>query len=539
MPKTTEATKPAKQPAPARDHAATESLVERHFLARRGRPMRFEPAERIPIVVADDFPTLGRMTALRFLEWVQQNPEGVISLPTGKTPEHFIRWTRHYLDNWSKKAAKDELAEIGLPAKKPELRGLRFVQIDEFYPIDPTQTNSFHYYVTRHYIRGFGLDPKRALLIDPCSIGLKEGESLEDVFPGRAVDLSLRSRPTTSALEERQLALITAVDQFCSDYEAAIREMGGIGFFLGGIGPDGHIGFNPRGSHHFSPTRLTYTNYETEAAAAGDLGGIEVARGKPVITIGLGTITAKPDATIIIFAAGDAKAPMVAGAVRNPKSVLYPASCLQGLANARFYLTPGACLRLEERQLDDVLRMEKIDDRLLERAIVDRAEALDMRLDQMRPGDERGDALLAAVLQKTGRDVREAAGWARERLLQKIERGLQTPDNEVILHTGTTTSCWATCPTSCTSCAAPGTRTTSRCSRRASPRSRTSSWRRSSATWWSGCARASTTRTRATAPSSRATRPPARRKSTATWMASPRATTAPAAAPRPAAASTT
>ena len=56
----------------------------------------------------------------------------------------------------------------------------------------------------------------------------------------------------------------------------AYRALGGIGFFLGGIGPDGHIGFNVRGSDHFSTTRLTGVNYETQAAAASDLGGIEV-----------------------------------------------------------------------------------------------------------------------------------------------------------------------------------------------------------------------------------------------------------------------
>ena len=70
--------------------------------------------------------------------------------------------------------------------------------------------------------------------------------------------------------------------------------LGGIGFFLGGIGPDGHIAFNVRGSDHFSTTRLTATNYETQAAAATDLGGIEVSRNRLVITIGLGTITLNP-----------------------------------------------------------------------------------------------------------------------------------------------------------------------------------------------------------------------------------------------------
>lgn len=44
----------------------------------------------LPYLVVENFPKLGLLTALRFLEWVSENPDGVISLPTGKTPEHFI-----------------------------------------------------------------------------------------------------------------------------------------------------------------------------------------------------------------------------------------------------------------------------------------------------------------------------------------------------------------------------------------------------------------------------------------------------------------
>ncbi len=88
--------------------------------------------------------------------------------------------------------------------------------------------------------------------------------------------------------------MLRRIDQWCQEYEERIRALGGIGFFLGGIGPDGHIGFNIRGSDHYSTTRLMATNYETQAAAATDLGGIEVARNRLVITIGLGTITFNP-----------------------------------------------------------------------------------------------------------------------------------------------------------------------------------------------------------------------------------------------------
>ena len=134
-----------------------------------------------------------------------------------------------------------------------------------------------------------------------------ENLSLKEIFPEQKVDLSLRTRWASSRLERLQKETIEIVDEYCSNYERKIRAMSGIGFFLGGIGPDGHIGFNVQGSDHFSTTRLIHTNYETQAAAATDLGGIEIARNRLVITIGLETITYNNNATAIIIAAGEAK----------------------------------------------------------------------------------------------------------------------------------------------------------------------------------------------------------------------------------------
>ena len=173
------------------------------------------------------------------------------------------------------------------------------------------------------------------------------------MFPHNIVDLSLRVRQTRTDHERLQKETINRVDEFCMDYERRIREMGGIGFFLGGIGPDGHIAFNVRGSSVYSVTRLTGTNYETQAAAATDLGGIEVSRSRLVITIGLATITWNPTATAIIIAAGDAKAPIVALAIEQRQSPQYPASVLQGLDAARMYLTKGAASHLVERRYEE------------------------------------------------------------------------------------------------------------------------------------------------------------------------------------------
>ena len=252
---------------------------------------------------------LGKLTALRFVEWVLKNPGGVIALPTGKTPEHFITWATRILERWETREIQLLLEAAGIEGTKPpDMRSLNFVQIDEFYPINAAQHNSFHWYVNELYIKGFGLSASRALLINATSLGLPPGRTMEEVFPNSVVDLSLRVRQCRSELELLQKDVINRVDEFCMEYETKIREMGGIGFFLGGIGPDGHIAFNVRGSSVYSVTRLTGTNYETQAAAAADLGGIEISRTRLVITIGLATITYNPTAVAIIIAAGNAKA---------------------------------------------------------------------------------------------------------------------------------------------------------------------------------------------------------------------------------------
>src|SRR5690606_3247022 len=240
----------------------------------------------IPYLTVDNFPKLGLITACRFLEWVAENPDGVISLPTGKTPEYFIKWTQYLLENWDNSKGQDIRQRYGLAnIKKPVLSGLHFIQIDEFYPIASTQHNSFYHYVNKYYIDGFGLDKNKALLINSDEIPLAEGKSYQEIFPDYKVDLSLRFREAINDLEKLQQKSIYMIDQWCAEYEAKIREKGGIGFFLGGIGPDGHIAFNTRGSDLFSTTRLTETNFETQAVAAGDLGGIEISSNRLVITL--------------------------------------------------------------------------------------------------------------------------------------------------------------------------------------------------------------------------------------------------------------
>ncbi|MDH3196678.1 MAG: glucosamine-6-phosphate deaminase [Candidatus Krumholzibacteria bacterium] len=413
-----------------------ESRVESIAVEKTGRPLRLAPREKVGVIIVDSFPALGTLTAARFLEWARENPEGVVALPTGKTPEHFIKETRRFLHGWGRRTTQRELAQYGVEAReKCDLRGLRFVQIDEFYPIDPLQHNSFHYYVHEFYIGGFGLDPSRAMLIDCSRVGLQRGTSLKEVWLDDAVDLSLRHRQARSKQERLQRDVIERIDTWCMEYEARVRACGGIGFFLGGIGPDGHIGFNVRGSDFYSTTRLTAVNYETQAAAATDLGGIEVASRRLVITVGLATITFNPECVAVIIAAGEAKAAIVRDAIESERSIRVPATALHVLEGARFYLTKGAAKDLGERRVAALRAAEPLAPREVERVVIDLAVNRRKRVLSLTREDFEDDRCAAAVLERSGLDAGEICAGVVRRLEQGIEAGSRLFKDAVFLHT--------------------------------------------------------------------------------------------------------
>ncbi len=403
--------------------------VEKTFFERSGRSGW---STKVPYIIVRNFPDLGLLTALRFIEWLTENPEGVISLPTGKTPEYFIKWTKKILDGWKDREMKNIMERNGLhPGSKPSMKGLHFVQIDEFYPINPKQHNSFYDYVMNFYIKGFGLDPDRALLINCDEIKLSGDMHYQDVFPDYHIDLSLRNREASTPLEKLQQDSIFRIDNWCTRYEQKVMEMGGIGFFLGGMGPDGHIAFNTRGSDHNSSTRLTATNFETQAAAASDLGGIEVSRTRLVITTGLRTITSNPDGVSIIFAAGEAKAPVVKNALENPPDNLYPATVLQRQKNARFYLTEGASVLLND-SIEKYFREGEWTFEKTEKAVFDLCQKIEKYAPKLTIDDLKKDTWCSLIPDLSLDIVKQVTDSTKN----KIAFGLRMENNQVFLHTG-------------------------------------------------------------------------------------------------------
>jgi glucosamine-6-phosphate deaminase len=421
----------------------TESTVEKYFLSLDLYHEDSSSLRKITTITVDNYVVLGQLTALRFLEWVCLNPGGVVALPTGRTPEFFIKWMQYYLANWEKETQGGMLEKVGLTGKKPDFRSLYFFQLDEFFPINPEHERSFTHFVKKFYLDGFGFEPTKTRLINAYYLNPEQQrllgniQSLEALFSD-GIDLSLRIQKPTVELEQQRQKAIRWFDEFCQSYENEIRNLGGIGFFLGGIGPDGHIAFNVAGSSHYSHTRLTGINYETQATAASDLGGIELVRKKAVITMGLETITHNPDTVAVIMAAGQSKSQVVANAVQQPPQLLYPATALQKLPNARFFITKSATTEMElsPKLVEKLYKKHQLSPEYPQKLVVEACL-------QERTGLENTSIEIQTRNEKL-QLAKSISGTATTKLLtntcksidERISKGLESLKNQCFLHTG-------------------------------------------------------------------------------------------------------
>lgn len=418
----------------------TSSKVEAYFQSLDPSYEDHKKFCRCEVLGVDNYIVLGQLTALRFIEWVGLNPGGVVALPTGKTPEFFIKWLQYYLDNWEAESKNGIIGKLGL--KKPDFSTLHFFQLDEFFPISPENERSYSYFVKKFYIETFGFDPEKTNLINTYFLNEEEqkmlggAKNMGEVFYEGKVDLSLRFRQANNKDEQFKQCAIKLFDDFCTRYEKKIRDLGGIGFFLSGLGPDADLAFNVKGSSPFSHTRLTGLNYAAEASAASDMGGITTVRKKAVITMGLETLTSNPDCVAIIIAAGQSKGRVVAGSVINEPSHDFPASCLQKLPHARFFVTAAAGSALpKSNDFTKKLYAETEDKaQFIEKLLIDAALKTGKSIPQMiKEGFTNPE--LAFISKLAGKSIKKLLEEEFAAIEARIEKGLKLPEHQVALHT--------------------------------------------------------------------------------------------------------
>ncbi|HEY3997781.1 MAG TPA: 6-phosphogluconolactonase, partial [Candidatus Xenobia bacterium] len=117
------------------------------------------------------------------------------------------------------------------------------------------------------------------------------------------------------------------IPRWCTEYERAISESGGVDLQILGIGEDGHIGFNEPTSSLGSRTRLKTltdaTTHQNQMLFKKHGGYVP----RHVITMGVGTIL--ESRRCLMLACGAHKADAVAAMVEGPVTAFCPASALQ------------------------------------------------------------------------------------------------------------------------------------------------------------------------------------------------------------------
>ncbi|KAI6645955.1 Glucosamine-6-phosphate deaminase [Oopsacas minuta] len=364
--------------------------VEKVNLEESGLQAKY-PSEPVMIFESTNPLDLGQMSALAFIEWVIENPKGVISLPTGKTPEFMIRWLSHY-KRYGYPGHDSKLCAF------PNTSELTFVQMDDFFP---ESHNSFYRYIKQFYQPLLEIPDERIMTIPTEEYSHLFASSQESFL-----SLREKSADTLTALQQQLKSALEEMDDKCHQYEERIKSLGGIGCAFYGIGPDGHIAFNMQDCK-CNVTHITELNYPSAATAACDLGGIQNARNKLAWTIGTDTISyalkTNPKSRAFLCAAGQKKADVIAHTLSSHVSSHYPASCLHGLPGARYYLTHSAATQIESRKAVRLLAYEKgmlpdsvIDEIVCHIALQHHTEILNITSEQLN-STLSGSALLKRI----------------------------------------------------------------------------------------------------------------------------------------------
>lgn len=131
----------------------------------------------------------------------------------------------------------------------------------------------------------------------------------------------------------------------CADYEAAIRQAGGIDLFVGGIGNDGHIAFNEPGSSLNSRTRQVFLTHDTIIANSRFFNNDVNQVPKSALTVGIATVTDAREVMILVN--GHAKARALHHGVEGGVSQMWPITALQLHPNALIIADEEACDELK------------------------------------------------------------------------------------------------------------------------------------------------------------------------------------------------
>jgi glucosamine-6-phosphate deaminase len=216
---------------------------------------------------ADD---AARLVARLVARELRETPSLVLGLATGRTMEDVYRILVDMHEH-------EDL----------DFSSCRTFNLDEYVGLAPGDPHSYRHYMDDHLFNRVNIDRRNTHLPN-----------------GLAADL----------------------DAECRHYEGRIREAGGIGLQLLGVGRSGHIGFNEPLSALRSRTRVKALTQTTIQQNASQFGGAYLVPPR-AITMGVGTIL--DSRRILVLATGSEKASIIANTVEGPITAMISATALQ------------------------------------------------------------------------------------------------------------------------------------------------------------------------------------------------------------------
>ena len=210
----------------------------------------------------------------------------VLGLPTGSSPEGvYARLIQAYKD------------------KKISFKNVVTFNMDEYVGLKPSDPQSYHYFMFNKFFTHIDI-PRENI----------------NILNGLAED----------------------VEKECKDYEAKIHKFPRINFFMGGLGPEGHLAFNEAGSKRTSVTREVTLVQSTIDANSRFFGNDPSKVPKTALSVGISTILDNTDEIAIIvlgLAKHFALDKTINGKRNDPK---YPSSYLQDHHNVLIVSDTGA-----------------------------------------------------------------------------------------------------------------------------------------------------------------------------------------------------
>jgi glucosamine-6-phosphate deaminase len=202
--------------------------------------------------------------------------------------------------------------------------------LDEYYGLQPTQLQSYHRWMHEHFFNDVNIPAE--------NIHIPDGTVPPE-----------------------------GVEEYCRQYEAAIKEAGGLDILLLGIWRNGHIGFNEPFSVPQSRTRLVMLDPVTRKSAASDFFHEDYVPTQ-AITMGLATILEAR--RIVLIALGEQKAGIIREAVEGPLTERVPAALLRQHNDCTFLLDDAAAASLVGVATPWVLGTVDWTDTTIKRAVI-------------------------------------------------------------------------------------------------------------------------------------------------------------------------